>query len=103
MEGHAWTLGAGLSTGGYSWDEFTTDQPAHKSAARAHFANAEVGSEYRAASGLTARAFLGYARMLNPGALECIDTGANSDHCPKHHRGDGEGLIYLGSSVGFAF
>ena len=99
----AFTVGAGASGGGYSWDEFTTDEPAHKSADLAYWGNLELGVEYRAESGFTARGFSGFAHMLNPSALECIDTGINSDHCPNDHVHSGENVVYLGGSVGWAF
>jgi len=103
LRNSALTLGAGVSGGGYSWDEFTTDQPAHKSADRAYWANAEIGYEHRSRSGFSARGFLGFAGMLNPGALHCVDTGVNSDHCPTVHKNSGEWLSYMGGSVGWAF
>ncbi len=99
----AMTLGAGVSGGGYSWDEFTTDEPAHKSADLAVWANMEIGGEYRAESGFSARGFAGYGRMLNPGELHCIDTGVNSDHCPNDHQDSGKGVVYFGGSAGWAF
>ncbi len=99
----AMTVGAGASGGGYSWDEFTTDEPAHKSADRAYWANVEVGGEHRAQSGFSARWFVGLADMLNPGALHCIDTGINPEHCPTVHKDSGHWLVYFGGGVGWAF
>jgi hypothetical protein len=93
-------VGAGVSAGGYSWDELNTDGPTHKSADHAVWVNGEVGVEYRAPIGFEARGFAGFAHMLNPGTLECLDIRAR--HCEEDHQGDGEWLIYLGGSVGWA-
>lgn len=102
----ALALGAGLSMGGYTWVEFTTDEPAYKSTERAYWANLEVSSEYRADSGFSVRAFVGSATMLNPSSLECVSWGAgsgSSSHCLADHAGDGHRLIYLGVDLGWAF
>lgn len=99
----ALAFGAGASMGGYSWDELTTDAPAHKSSERAFWLNLEFGGEYRSLSGFSARGFAGYGRMLNPAALDCIDTGVNSGHCEADHQGDGEGVVYFGGGAGWAF
>ncbi|MEZ4223428.1 MAG: hypothetical protein R3B13_20950 [Polyangiaceae bacterium] len=102
-QGGAVTIGGGFSTGGYSWDEFTTDAPAHKSAERAYWVNMELGGEFRGATGFSARGFAGYGRMLNPGALECVESGVNTGHCDEDHQGDGEGVVYFGGGFGWAF
>jgi hypothetical protein len=96
-------LGGGFNGGGYSWTELTTDQPAHKTADRAYWANAEIGLERRTRSGLSVAGFIGYSQMLNPGALVCVETISRPGHCPNSHRKDGDQLIYLGGSVGYAF
>lgn len=95
-------LGAGPSMGGYSWTELTTDEPAHKSAARAWWWNVELSREWRAGWGASARVFVGYAWMLNPGDLLCVETGVNDGHCQAAHGGDGRSLLYLGGSLGWA-
>lgn len=99
----ALALGAGASTGGYSWNEFTMDAPARKTADRAFWLNLEIGGEYRSPSGFSARGFAGYGRMLNPAALKCLDTGVSSGHCEADHQGDGEGVVYFGGGAGWAF
>jgi hypothetical protein len=97
----AMLIGGGFNAGGYSWDEFT-DQPSHKTTARAYWANIELGVERRSNAGLVVRGFIGYSQMLNPDSLECVQTGINPGHCEEEHQDDGDQLIYLGGSLGFA-
>lgn len=102
----AFSLGAGLSTGGYTWVEFTTDGPAYKTTERAHWFNAEASWELRDSSGLSGRLFAGYGFLLNPGDLACVGWGAGSSsfsHCQRDHAADGKRLFYLGASAGWAF
>jgi len=99
----AFFIGGGFSGGGYSWDELTTDEPAHKSADRAYWANFEIGVERRWESGVTFSAFAGYGRMLNPSALHCVDTGINDGHCQEAHASSGEQLPYVGLGTGYMF
>jgi hypothetical protein len=98
------SFGGGPSTGGYHWTELTTDGPSHKTATRAYWMNVEASLEGRTAGGLSGRLFLGYAFMLNPGALGCVEGDASSSgHCLEKHRDDGKQLLYLGGAIGFAF
>ena len=75
----------------------------NKSADHAFWWNVEASWERRASWGGSARLFLGYAWMLNPGDLHCIETGINLGHCAKAHAGSGKSLPYLGAALGMAF
>jgi hypothetical protein len=106
IENYAAEFGAGVSTGGYTWVEFTTDEPAYKSTERAWWGNVEISLEHRASWGFTTRGFIGTGAMLNPSSLGCVSWGAGNgsySHCVADHAGDGHRLLYMGFDVGMAF
>jgi len=94
--------GLGLSGGRWVWNEFTFDEPAHKTWDRAYWVNGEVGlwrqfiwPEW------SGRVLLGYSRILNRDDYVC--GGDDITHCMVAHAHDGESLIYVGYSVARSF
>lgn len=92
-------LGAGLSEGRYTWNEFLVfDEPAQKVWSRAYWVNGELGFDHQFNASWSARAFAGQGRVLDDQAYTC-----NSDHCLMDHQQDGEQQLYVGLAVARAF
>lgn len=94
---HAWYVGAAPSVGRY--EEPTPHEDADRVNARAVWANAEAGFEYRQPRGFTFRAFAGATHMLNQGDVVCVGDDAASCR-PEELWGDQ--LPYGGIALGFS-
>jgi hypothetical protein len=96
-------VGTGLSAGSYEWHEGPfVDNPAVKRAKPGYFGNVEIVLEHRAGTeqGFQMRELLGYAFILNPGDLQCVQ---EISHCQKDHTNDGKKVLFLGMSFGYYF
>ena len=96
------TIGAGISHGGYKWEELSCfdceNGPATKSGT-VTWGNIEVGGEHRFWSGFALRYFGGFGHIVS-GDLVCDNAPSG---CGPYYQDDGYSVVYTGIGVGGAF
>jgi hypothetical protein len=98
------TLGAGVSGGGYTWEDygsFPDDEGLPRKSGTVAWGNLEIGGEHRFRNGFAVKYFGGYGHVIL-GNLVC-ESGARYDVCVMFHHDDGYNLLYTGGAIGYAF